>query len=228
MEDPGLLKRPASVLAVDRYVKDGMIIGLGTGNAANMAIDRIAEKVNNGMKLTFVSSSIRTEQYAKSKGLRIQPIDSVERIDVTIDGADEIGKDLILIKGLGGALLREKILAKKTDKEIIVADSFKKVDVIGMKTPLPVEVKKENVEITTTELSKLGCIPTLRKRNGSVFITDNSNYILDCKFEYIMEPEKLDKCIKEIENVIETGLFIGLTYSVILYNEDGTVVEIRE
>lgn len=227
MTEPWLLKRPASIKAVNTYVRNGMTIGLGTGNAANMAIDRIAELVSDGMGLKFVASSVQTEVYARSKGLNVEPYGSVKHIDVTIDGADEIGKDLVLIKGLGGALLREKRIAEMTDCEIIVADGFKKVDVLGINTPLPVEVEVNHVGKITKELSKLGCIPTLRVRDGKTFISDNGNNIMDCKFERINSPKELDARIKSIDGVVETGLFIGLAHSAFLYNDDGTVTEFK-
>ena len=125
---PWLLKRPAADLAVDRYLKDGMVVGLGTGNAANMVVDRIAEYIRKGYRLTFVSSSLATEDYANGHGLTMSSLEDVDHIDVTFDGADEVSPDLTAIKGLGGALLKEKILASMTVTEVLIIDDFKRVE----------------------------------------------------------------------------------------------------
>ena len=217
---PWLRKRPAAVAAVDRYVKDGMTVGLGTGNAAEMAVDRLAELTAFGYNLEFAATSLQTEAYAKAKGLRICDICSVDRIDITIDGADEIGPGLSLIKGLGGALLKEKIVAEMTDREIIVADGFKAVNVLGRKTPVPVEVCRFAHTATAEALRRLGCEPVLRKKEGVPFVTDEGHYIYDCKFEEIADPAETEAAIDIIPGVVECGIFVDLAHAAELYYED--------
>ena len=224
--EPWLMKRPAADRAVDTFLKDGMIVGLGTGNAAKMAIDRIVSYVSKGYRLRFVSTSADTDDYAKKKGFDIADINDVDHIDVTFDGADEVGPDLNLIKGLGGALLKEKIVAGLTRMEVIIVDDFKRVDVLGKKTPLPVEVCRYGHVRTSEALSRLGCIPVLRVKDGKTFITDDGHLIYDCKFPSIDDPKELGKKINNIPGVVENGLFVDLTYAVESFREDGTVIEL--
>ena len=226
-EAPWLKKRPACIRAVDCYVRDGMTVGLGTGNAANMAVDRIAELVKGEYRLTLVSSSVQTEEYARKLGLVITDLSDVEMVDVTIDGADEVSPDLTLIKGLGGALLKEKILASMTEKEVIVVDDFKLVDTLGVKTPLPVEVCRFAAPRTAEKLRALGCEPVLRIKDNNPFITDEGHVIYDCKFPSIDDPAGLEKAINTIPGVVECGLFIGMTFSVMAYSEQGGVRELH-
>lgn len=225
-EAPWLRKRPASARAVDRFVENGMTIGLGTGNAACMAADRLIELVDGGYNLTFVSTSDRTTAYAEGIGLEIADIECVDSIDVTIDGADEVDSELNLIKGLGGALLREKIVAAMTEREIIVVDGFKMVERLGTTAPLPVEVCRFAHRKTAESLGRLGCTPTLRMKDGDAFVTDNGNLIYDCRFAGIDDPTYLEACVNAIPGVVECGLFIGLTHAVeAYYEEDGAVRE---
>ena len=221
--EPWLMKRPAAIQAVDTYLKDGMTVGLGTGNAAKMAIDRISEYVSKGYNLRFVSTSSDTDSYAKEKGLTLTDINDIKRIDVSFDGADEISPDLVLIKGLGGALLKEKIVAAITDKEIIIVDDFKNVDVLGVKTPLPVEVCRYGHKRTADRLSGLGCEPSLRMKNDVPFVTDEGHLIYDCKFPSISDPKDVLRRIESIPGVVTCGLFVDLVHAVESYCEDGTV-----
>ena len=224
---PWLRKRPAAVMAVDRYLRDGMVVGLGTGNSANMAIDRIVEYCRDGFEFTFVSSSILTEEYARAKGLRITDIDSVDHVDVTFDGADEVSPDLIVIKGLGGALLKEKIIASMTRTEVLIIDDYKRVNKLGIKTPLPVEVSRFAHKHSSLMLERLGCIATLRMEGNEPFVTDENHFIYDCMFNGISYPEELSNQIMGIPGVIECGLFIDLVDSVLSYKENGSIQEYR-
>lgn len=225
---PWMRKRPAAIKAVDDYVKDGMLVGLGTGNAACMAADRLAELVCDGFDLGFVSTSEQTTRYAEGLGLEIVNTECIDSIDVTIDGADEVGPHLDLIKGLGGALLREKIVASLTEKEIIVVDSFKLVDRLGASVPLPVEICRFASHSTIEALRTLGCNPVLRSADGMPFVTDEGNLICDCRFDGIDDPSQLEERIDKIPGVVECGLFVDLTYAVMVYHEDGgTVTEIK-
>ena len=172
------MKRIAAEAAVDAYVKDGMNVGLGTGSTAYYAIRRIGQLVTeNGYRLTCAATSVQSEEIAKGFGIEVVDLDSVEKLDVTIDGADEIDPKLNLIKGLGGALLREKIVAAATVREIIVADDSKLVEKLGTKAPLPVEVLRFGHEHTSFALKRQGCEPVLRMRDGEPFVTDGGNYI---------------------------------------------------
>ena len=160
-----------------KLVKNGMVVGLGTGSTAKIAIDLLAEKLSNEFKIKGMATSIATEEQAKNLGIELVEIDKYETIDIAIDGADEVSPDKNLIKGLGGALLREKKVEIKAKKLIIIVDETKMVEVLG-KGPLPVEVSIENYEITEIMIKKLGCELELRiEKDNEPFITDNGNYI---------------------------------------------------
>ena len=228
LSDTDKLKKMAAEIAADEYIKDGMIVGLGTGSTAFFAIKRIGERVaKEGLALTCVSTSEKSAQLGKSCGLNIVPFEGTEKIDVTIDGADEIDRSLQLIKGLGGALLREKIIASATRTEIIIADRSKLVDVLGAATPLPVEALRFGYERTKYSLEELGCCATLRTKDGEIFITDGGNYIYDCKFENIEQPHILESQLNNIPGVIENGLFLNMAAIAIIASEKGNIETIR-
>lgn len=220
------LKKMAAETAVDNYIENDMIVGLGTGSTAYYAIKKISELVASGYNLECIATSIQSEKLAKEHGIKIIDIDDVDYIDVTIDGADEVDKNLQLIKGLGGALLREKIVAAASMKEIIVVDASKKVDTLGVKNPLPVEVLKFGHHKTKYALEKQGCIANLRMVNQTPFITDNGNYIYDCKFESINNPFFLESRINNIPGVIENGLFLNTATTVLITSENGKLEEL--
>lgn len=215
-------KKMAAEAAVDEYVKDGMTVGLGTGSTAFFAIKRIGERVSDeNLTLTCVSTSEESTALGKSCGLNVVPFEGVERIDVTIDGTDEINLHLQLIKGLGGALLREKIIASATDTEVIIADRSKLVDVLGTKSPLPVEVLQFGYERTGLALKNLGCEAELRMDGDNPFITDGGNFIYDCRFASIKQPYFLETRINNIPGVVENGLFLNLASVALLADENG-------
>lgn len=218
-------KQLAAYRAVE-YIQDGMIVGLGTGSTAFWAIEYTAQRVAAGLKITAVATSEDTAGKARERGIEITPFDEVPYVDVDIDGADEADKDLNLIKGGGGALLREKIVASASRQFIVIADESKLVEKLG-KFPLPVEVVIFGLEHTTRALQSLGCKTTLRTTPGGVpFITDNNNYILDCHFEVIPNAPELEKKINAITGVVDNGLFINMAERVIVGCNDGTVKEI--
>ena len=217
------LKQIAAEKAVDDHVKDGMIVGLGTGSTAYYAIKRVGELVKNGFKLTCVATSVQTEKIAGECGINIVDLDDVDHIDVTIDGADEVDPKMQLIKGLGGALLREKIVASSSREEIIIVDDSKLVDVLGTKSPLPVEVLRFGHLKTKKALEKQGCAATLRVKEGKTFITDGGNYIYDCRFEKIDNPFFLESRINVIPGVVDNGLFLNMATAVIISSPDGKV-----
>ncbi len=222
------LKKIVAETAVNDYVKDGMIVGLGTGSTAYYAIKRVGELVEDGYDLTCVATSVQSENLARECGIKVVDIDEVDHIDVTIDGADEVDADLQLIKGLGGALLREKIVAAASLKEIIVVDDSKKVEILGMKTPLPVEVLKFGHLKTKYALERQGCKANLRMTGGTPFITDSGNYIYDCKFESISNPFFLESRIDTIPGVVENGLFLNTATTVLIASGEGDIEKLGE
>jgi ribose 5-phosphate isomerase A len=221
--DAAAMKKLVAEEAVNLYVKDGMNVGLGTGSTAYYAIKRIGELVAQGYNLTCVATSVQSEELAKECGIKVVDLDEVDKLDVTIDGADEVSPTMQLVKGLGGALLREKIVAAATVKEIIVVDESKLVDVLGTKAPLPVEVLQFGHEHTSHALRKQGCEPVLRMKDGKPFITDGGNYIYDCRFEKITQEFFLNTMIDSIPGVVENGLFLNTAFDVLICNTDGTI-----
>ena len=169
------LKKLVAEKAVDDYIEDSMIVGLGTGSTAYFAIKRVGKLVADGFNLTCVATSVQSENLARESG-------------ITVVDIDEVDSDMQLIKGLGGALLREKIVAAASLKEVIVVDASKKVEILGTKNPLPVEVLKFGHQKTKYALERQGCKANLRMTGGTPFITDSGNYIYDCKFESISNP----------------------------------------
>ncbi len=212
------LKRKAGERAVE-YIKDGMVVGLGTGSTVKYTILKLGELVKDGLDIIGVPTSIATEKLAKEMGIKLGSINDYQVIDLTIDGADEVDRNLNLIKGGGGALLREKMIAHASKYEIIVVDESKVKRVLG-DFPLPIEIVKFGYKRTMNVLSTLGCKPLLRVKNGEAYITDNGNYIVDCKFKRIDEPAKLERRIDEIPGVVEIGLFVGLANKVIVGKKD--------
>ena len=219
------LKKIVAEKAVDDYVKDGMTVGLGTGSTAEYAIKRVGKLVKKGFKLKCVATSQRTADLAESLGVRIYDVDDVDHIDVTIDGADEVDPQKQLIKGLGGALLREKIVAAASLAEVIIVDESKIVDKLGVRTPLPVEVIPYGHKKTAYALERQGCKATLRMSGDRPFVTDAGNYIYDCKFESIESPFFLESRIDVIPGVVENGLFLNTADVVLISHPDGTVTK---
>jgi ribose 5-phosphate isomerase A len=204
------------------YVKGGMVVGLGTGSTAYFAIVKIGELVKNGLKIKGVPTSKQTEELALSLNIPLLEMADVTHIDVTIDGADEYDPQKQLIKGGGGALLREKIIASITKFYVIIADQSKKSAVLGS-FALPVEITPFAKEITLMQLKNLGCQPVLRLKDGKLFISDNQNYIADCKFTAIENPEELNQQINLIPGVVENGLFVNMANIVITEDGNGGV-----
>lgn len=216
------MKKMAAEKAVER-IADGMTIGLGTGSTVKYVIKKLGEMINTGLKIEGVPTSLKTKKIAKKYGIPLVDLDEHTEIDLTIDGADEVDSYLNLIKGGGGALTREKIIAYHSKKELIVVDETKIVKKLGVGFPLPVEVIKYGWNATKKTLEQLDCTAELRKIMDEVYITDNSNYILDCDFGKINEPEVLEKEINSIPGVIENGLFVGLVDEVIVGSKQGII-----
>lgn len=220
------LKKAAGEKAAE-YVKDGMVVGLGTGSTVEWTIRKLGAQVSEGMEIIGIPTSIRSENLASELGIPLSSLLEHPEIDLTIDGADEVDPKMNLIKGLGGALTREKIVAANSKKEIIVIDESKQVDLLGTKAPVPVETIQFAWTACKTKLQSLGCEPVLRmqKKDKQVrYVTDNDNYILDCRFEGIRSPIELELQLNNIPGVIENGLFLNLTDMVVIASEDGIKV----
>jgi ribose 5-phosphate isomerase A len=196
-------------------IKDGMVVGLGTGSTAYWAIQTIGEKVKQGLKIPAVATSEQSEKLARELGIPIVSFTNIQSIDVTIDGADEADKNGNLIKGGGGALLREKIIAANSKQFIVVVDETKLVDQLG-RFLLPVEIVPFAFELTLQKIKELGGQPQIRKKEGKDFITDNGNVIADCHFYPITDVEGLNSQLHMIPGVVETGLFLHTMVSAIV------------
>ncbi|WP_238650019.1 ribose-5-phosphate isomerase RpiA [Paenibacillus piscarius] len=215
------VKQLAAEKAVE-YVQDGMRVGLGTGSTAYWAIQKLGERVSGGLQITAVATSQASEDQARELGIPLVSFGEVDRLDLTIDGADELDGELQLIKGGGGALLREKIVAMGSDRMIVIADESKAVSTLG-KFPLPVEIVPFAWEWTVADLAKLGCKPELRRSGDGLYKTDNGNYIADCHFGAIASAPELALSLQRIPGVVEHGLFIGIASIAIIGKSDGTI-----
>jgi ribose 5-phosphate isomerase A len=222
------LKRDAAFAAVDRYAASGMILGLGSGSTVAFAVERLGELLASGelRDVRGIPTSERTVALARQVGIPLLAL-SEARPRLTIDGADEIGPDLTLIKGLGGALLREKIVAAASkDGLIVIADGSKPVEVLGSTAPLPVEVESFGWEATLEALSSLGCEPVLRMDREDPehpFVTDGGHYTVDCRFPSIPDPASLEAEIKRIPGALECGLFVRLARAAVVARSAGGV-----
>ncbi len=216
------LKRQAGDRAAD-YIRDGMVIGLGSGSTARYATLCIGQKLRSGElhDIVGVPTSEETATLARAEGIPLTTLEQHGHLDITIDGADEVDPDFNVIKGLGGFLLREKIVAYATRQEIIVVDESKLVELLGTKSPVPVEVIRFGWRNTQTALERTGARPVLRQANGKPYLTDEGNYILDCHYPGIAEPCTLSTQIKAIPGVVETGLFLGMVHCVVVAAADG-------
>jgi ribose 5-phosphate isomerase A len=214
------LKELAARKAVE-HVGDGMVVGLGSGSTASIAIRLLGEKVGQGWKIVGVPTSRESEDLGRSVGIAIGELKDYPEVDVTIDGADEVDPNLDLIKGLGGALVREKIVASATRMEVITVDDSKLVSYLGEKVPLPVEIVKFASESTIRRLERFGCAPKLRQKGGIAFITDNGNLIADCRFERIDDPKSMEREINLVPGVVDNGLFVGLAHKVVVASKEG-------
>ena len=224
-EDKGREKELAGRAAA-KLVKDGDVVGLGTGSTAYFAIMELGERVKAGLKIFGIPTSTQTGDLARTIGIPLTTLDEHPEIDITIDGADEVDPQLRLIKGGGGALTREKVIASASRKMVVVADAAKMVAVLG-KFPLPVEVIAFARTVVERKITALGGEPKLRtKKDGSTFLTDNGNPILDCHFGKITDPPGLAAELSGMPGIVEHGLFIGLAKMVLVGRGD-RVEEIR-
>jgi ribose 5-phosphate isomerase A len=221
------MKKQAAEKAV-QYIEEDMVVGLGTGSTVEFALKKIGEMVNNGLIIQGVPTSLKTKRLATELKIPLIELDDRTEIDLTIDGADEVDSNLNLIKGGGGALTREKIIAYHSKKVIIVVDETKIVKGLGCDCSLPVEITKFAWSATKKSLEDLGCTAELRKIMNEAFITDNQNYIVDCDFGKITDSEALEKEINNLPGVLENGLFIGLADQVIVGSKQGMMTLERQ
>ncbi len=222
------LKKLAAEKALEQ-IEDGMIIGLGTGSTIVYSLKKLGELVKEGLNIKGIPTSIRTQRIAKDLQIPLTTLEENPVIDLTIDGADEVDSNLNLIKGGGGALAREKIVAYNSKKLVIIIDDSKIVKALGIDCALPVEVLKFGWTSTKRALEEFGCNVELRKVMGEEpFITDNSNYVLDCDFERIENPVQVEIDINNIPGVVENGLFVGLVDEVIVGGKQGILTLCKE
>jgi ribose 5-phosphate isomerase A len=219
------LKRAAAHAALE-FIQPGMHVGLGTGSTASHFIEALARKRRAGMEIACVPTSETTRRLAESLDLPLTTLDEVPTLDIAVDGADEIDSELRLIKGGGGALLREKIVATSSHRMIVIADHAKRVDALG-RFPLPVELVPFGARSTLAKIEaaagRAGCSGsiTLRRRGEKLFLTDNGNVIADCGFGHIPDPESLAAALSAIPGVVEHGLFIGIAALAIIAAPSG-------
>ena len=229
MADATDLKESAALTALE-YVRDGMAIGLGTGSTAAKFVEALSYKVAAGMNVICVPTSDATQELAQTLGIPLTTLDEVPHLNLTVDGADEIDDQLRLIKGGGGALLREKIVATASDRMLVIADGSKLVPILGQ-FPLPIEVVPFGlsatfrlVEAMAVEAGCQGQIALRKAGSGDPFITDEGNYILDCHFGRIAEPEVLAFALLRVPGVVEHGLFLGIADLAIVAKPSGVEV----
>jgi len=219
-------KRQAAEQAL-AAVEEGMLLGLGSGTTAARFVDLLGERVRHGLNVTCVPTSESTRAQAERLGIALTTLEDVPFLDLTVDGADELDSHLRLIKGGGGALLREKIVAVASERMLVIADASKHVDTLG-NFPLPVEVVRFGLAATRNLLGAVaadaGCSGEIKLRlgqDGQPFITDSGNVLLDCAFGRIDNPEALDEALKRVPGVVENGLFLGIADAAIIAGPDG-------
>jgi ribose 5-phosphate isomerase A len=208
------------------FVSDGTVVGLGSGRAATAFVRALGDRVRQGLHVRGVPTSEGTAAVARTAGIPLIGLADVAAIDVTVDGADEVDPQLDLIKGYGGALVREKIVAAASRTVIILVGSEKLVAVLGGRGIVPVEVIPFAVAFCTRRLAALGCRPGVRKVEERPFTTDSGNYILDCGVDPISAPQQLEDAMRAIPGVVGTGLFLGVA-DLVLVGESGRVRELR-
>jgi ribose 5-phosphate isomerase A len=219
------LKRQAGYHAAG-YLRSGMVVGLGSGSTARQATLRVGQLLREGAlrDIVAIPTSEETATLARQEGIPLTTLDEHPHIDITIDGADEVDPQFNVIKGLGGFLLREKIVAYATAEEIIVVDDSKMVSLLGTKSPLPVEVIRFGWCNTRAALERTGAQTSVRLAQGAPYVTDEGNYILDCRYQGIQDPLALLHTLNAIPGVVDNGLFLGMVRRVVVASAQGVRV----
>jgi ribose 5-phosphate isomerase A len=225
MDPQEQFKQAAADVAVG-LVENGMIVGLGTGSTAKLAVEALGKRVQQGLQIIGIPTSEFTAQQARGVGIQVSSLAEHTQIDLTIDGADEIQRGTLdLIKGHGGALLREKVVASASRRLAIIADESKLVDKLGSHFAVPVEVVQFGWQTAELKLRKLGAQTKLRpSATEKPFVTDGGNFILDCTFGPIEDPSALDQALNSVVGVVEHGLFLKMTWRAIVAGHDGVKV----
>jgi ribose 5-phosphate isomerase A len=223
--DPKDLERVAQA-ALTR-VADGMVLGLGTGRAAEAFIDALGRRVRGGLRVKGVATSNRSDELARRFNIEVITLEEADHIDVAFDGADEVTPDLALTKGLGGALLRERVVVFEADVFVVLVTPEKLVAQLGTRAPIPIEIIPFASPSIIRHLRKLGAQPVVRKRaDGYPYVTDNQNWILDTNFGMISDPAAIEAAALRIPGVVDTGIFVDMA-DVVLVGEAGQVREIK-
>ena len=207
------------------FITDGAVVGLGTGHAATAFIHALAARVRDGMRVRGVPTSLSSAELAAELEIPLTTLDEIEAIDVDVDGADEVDPQGNLIKGYGGALVREKIVAAASRHLVILVGPEKLVPRLGSHGKLPVEVIPFAVAPCSRALTALGCLPEPRLHDGRIFVTDNGNVILDCRVQPLSRADQLETALRAIPGVVGTGLFVGMNPTVLI--QRGAAVEVR-
>ena len=218
-------KRKAAYRAIE-FVSDGHVVGLGTGSTAEFAIRALGDLVREGLQITGVPTSEAAAELARSLGIPLADLNDVRSVDITIDGADEVDPAFNMIKGGGGALTREKLVALSSLRRVYVVDESKVVERLGQSWAVPVEVLPFAWSFSALQLKGLGCETRLRRDREAPFVTDNGNYIVDCRFGSISDAPQLAIAIKQVPGVVESGLFTGIADVLVIGHKDR--VEVRE
>src|SRR5690625_2477656 len=200
-------------------IKDEMVIGIGSGSTVNEMLRFLAKRIESeGIRVSGIPSSLKTERLAKELEIPLTTFAAHQKVDIAIDGTDEVDSNLHLIKGGGGSLVREKMVDMVADKFIVIADQSKMVKRLG-NVAVPVEIVPYGWQATEKRLQQIGCQTNLRYRNGEIFVSDNQNYIIDCKFNEIKEPARLHESIKRLVGVVETGIFTDMVHETIIVEQ---------
>lgn len=214
------LKRRASLAALDE-VKDRMVIGLGTGSTVSYFIRELGSMVRAGLKITGIPTSLESEHLARDQGIPLCTLREHQVLDLTVDGADEVSRSLDLLKGLGGALVREKIVARASRRVVIVIDESKLVQWLGTRAPVPIEVLPFAVDLLLCHVEQLGGMARIREKNGKRFVSDNGNNIIDWRSEPIEDPPLIEQQLKAMPGVVDSGIFGRTAHRIIVASASG-------
>ena len=223
MTDTNVAKKAAAYAAADLVV-DGTTIGLGSGSTFLLVLERLGQRVRDqGLSVRGVPTSEATAAAAQAAGIELVDLDHVDRLDLALDGADEVDPHKNLIKGGGGAHVRERIVAAAADEMVVVVDESKLVNVLGQAFLLPVEVFQLGWRQAAERVRASGCSPALRQRDGKPYVTDNGNFILDCNYDGIADPAGLARQLDQTTGLVDHGLFVGMAGRIVVANSAGAV-----